>query len=209
MNQGEQWPLDLSILNDHHKDTFAHIKGWEARRDRAFYAIAALLGFLFLGVYYPVTVKAVFAKSATVAGAEVDLARLPVEVLVSLGWAVLFALVLRHCQASITVDRQYDYLHLVEKKISTASGDPDLFQREGRAYLLAYPAFSWWAYAFYAGIFPVTTVLVTGRLLAIECTSRERFSPLFDGFMWLGVVVSFFLYRLWPIIAKVCCKRSG
>ena len=94
--------------------------------------------------------------------------------------------------------------------MSTASGDPELFQREGSAYLLRYPAFSWWAYAFYAGIFPVTTVLVTARLLTIECTSKGRFHPLFDGFMWIGVVVSFFLYRLWPIIAKkVRRKASG
>ena len=38
-SEGHQ-PLDLSLLNDHHKDTFAHIKGWETRRDRTFYVVA-------------------------------------------------------------------------------------------------------------------------------------------------------------------------
>ena len=34
------------------------------------------------------------------------------------------------------------------------------------------------------------------------CPKDERFYPLFDGFMWIGVVVSFFPHRLWPILVK-------
>ena len=210
MNRGEEQALDLAILNDHHRDTFGHIKAWEMRRDRIFYVIATLVGFLFLGVYYPSTVRAVFANSVTIFGAEIDLASLPVEILVSFGWSILFALALRYCQASITVDRQYDYLHGVERKMAALSGDGDLFQREGSAYLSDYPAFSKWVYFFYAGIFPLTVVSVSAWLLAVECTSTgERFHAIFDAFMWLGVATSFFLYRLWPMVTKKRAKGAS
>jgi len=195
--------LDLSVLNDHHKDTFAHIKLWEARRDRTFYIIAVLLGFLFLAVNYPETVKAVVAKPAPLPSGELDLASLPVEILLSVGWAILFALVLRHCQASITAERQYKYLNLVEAKMATLCDDCDLFQREGRAYNDRYPAFSKWAYIFYAGLFPLGVVLVSGQLLLTEwCAEGNRFHRFFDGVLWLGVVVSFGLYRLWAPLRK-------
>lgn len=209
MTHGDEQALDLAILNDHHKDTFGHIKTWEMRRDRMFYFIATLVGFLSLGVYYPSTVRAVFANTVTILSAEIDLASLPVEILVSFGWSILFALALRYCQASITVDRQYDYLHGVESKMAVLNGGGDLFQREGRAYLSDYPAFSKWVYFFYAGIFPLTVVSVAAWVLVVEVTStEERFHRFFDGFMWLGCATSFFLYRLWPVITKKFANKA-
>ena len=201
MSPDETQDVDLSILYDHYKDTFAHIKEWERRRDRAFYTVAALIGFLFLGVYYPATVRAVFTKAA-IENAKINLTNLPVEILVSVGWSVLFALVLRHCQASITIDRQYNYLHGLERKLAAVTGDDELFQREGRAYLSRYPAFSTWTYLFYAAAFPLTVVFVSAILLIVEFVPGGRFHPVYDVVMGLGVAVSFVLYRLWPLLVK-------
>ncbi len=93
--------------------------------------------------------------------------------------------------------------------MAVLSGDGDLFQREGRAYLSDYPAFSSWAYFFYAGIFPLTVVSVSASLLAFECTSTGgRFHPIFDACMWLGVATSFFLYRFWPVVTKYVARAS-
>lgn len=201
--------VDLATLHDHYKDTFAHIKEWERRRDRAFFTAAALIGFLFLGVYYPATVKAVFTE-ATIANAKFDPTKLPVGILVSVGWSMLFVLVLRHCQASITIDRQYDYLHGLERKLAAVTGDDELFQREGHAYLSRYPAFSTWAHLFYAAVFPLTVVFVSTILLVFEFVPDEGiFHPIYDVVMGLGVVVSFFLYRLWPLIVKKWIKGGA
>ena len=198
--------IDLATLHDHYKDTFARIKEWERQRDRAFFTVAALIGFLFLGVNYPATVKAVFTE-ATIANARFDPTKLPVGIFVSVGWSVLFALVLRHCQASITVERQYVYLHGLERKLATVTGDDELFQREGKAYLSGYPAFSTWAYLFYAVLFPLTVAVVSAILLVFEFVSDERlFHPGYDVVMGLGIGVSFFLYRLWPLLIKLFKK---
>lgn len=200
--------VDLSTLHDHYKDSFSHIKEWERRRDFAFFAVAALIGSLFLGVNYPSTVKAVFME-ATIANAKFDPSKLPVGILISVGWSMLFALVLRHCQASITIDRQYDYLHGLERKLAEVAGDDELFQREGRAYLSKYPSFSTWTYLFYAAVFPLTVVYVSTVLLVFELISNDGlFHPTYDVVMGFGVVVSFFLYRLWPLIVKQWKKRT-
>lgn len=206
MSLDQTLAVDLATLHDHYKDTFAHIKEWERRRDRAFFAVAALIGFLFLGVNYPATVKAVFTE-ATLANAKFDPTKLPVGILLSVGWSVLFALVLRHCQASITIERQYHYLHALEGKLAAVTGDEGLFQREGLGYLSEYPAFSTWAYLFYAAVFPLTVVVVSTMLLVFESASNYGlFHPIYDAVMGLGIVVSFFLYRLWPLVVKKCVK---
>ncbi len=202
MSLGQTPAVDLATLHEHYRDTFAHIKGWERRRDRGFFTAAALIGFLFLGVNYPASVKAVFTE-ATIASARFDPSKLPVGILVSVGWSVLFALVLRHCQASITIERQYCYLHGLEGKLAAVTADGDLFQREGLAYLSNYPAFSAWAHLFYAVGFPLTVVVVSTILLVFEFVSGAGlFHPIYYVVMALGVVVSFFLYRLWPLLVK-------
>ena len=177
-------------------------------RSRVF-AVAAVIGFLFLGVNYPATVKAVFTE-ATLANAKFDPTKLPVGILVSVGWSVLFALVLRHCQASITIERQYCYLPGLAGILAAVTAAGDLFQREGLAYLSNYPAFSAWAHLFYAVGFPLTVVVVSTILLVFEFVSGAGlFHPIYDVVMALGVVVSFFLYRLWPLLVKKWMKGGA
>jgi hypothetical protein len=103
-----------------------------------------------------------------VSGAEVDLGALPLAALLSASWVFTFAIALRYCQVSINVERQYSYLHTLEEKISEALGDPDLYRREGRAYLRDYPLFSDWARICYAFVFPVIAALATLALVVAE-----------------------------------------
>jgi len=193
--------VDLSVLCEHHKDSFSQIKNWEKRRDRSFFAVAALLGFLLLSVHFPKVAKDLVESGAATETATI-LSDLPMTILVSFVWSLLFSVVLRYCQACIWVDRQYDYLHAVEKKMGEIAGNNELFQREGEAYLNKYPAFSSWATLFYIAVYPLTVVLVSLKLLHTECKSEENeFHLYFDGLMWLGIFISFFLYRGLPAFA--------
>lgn len=196
----------LTVLHDHYKDTFSYIKQKERQRDRTFYLVVVIIGFLFLGVTYPTTVKEIFTEG-TIANIGFDPSKLPVGILVSIGWSVLFMLVLKHCQSSISIERQYKYLHTLESKLAVQAGDEELYQREGSSYLSNYPLFLNWVYLFHTTIFPMIVFIVCLILLISEYSSNQNiFYEPYDSVMLAGITVSLFLHRMWPIIRKTYVK---
>ncbi len=199
----------LDILNDHYKDSFSHIRERETLRDRLFLVLIGLFGLLAFEIQFPANFGGVFGK-LSVAGAELNLSNLPLPALLAASWVVTLATGLRYCQASITIERQYAYLHTLEDKISRDLGDEDIYRREGRSYEQNYLLFSEWAWFCYVILFPIIVVLATTVLIVVEW-ARLRYPwpyKLFDSCIALGVVTSFLLYRL-PLIVKRIRKPFG
>lgn len=148
-------------------------------------------------------------RNIQVAGAKADLSRLPAGALVGTIWAFTLATTLRYCQVSTSVERQYDYLHTLEDCISQEFGKSGIYEREGRAYLEDYPAFSHWAWINYVYIFPLLAILVTISLVATEWLSLSSgwFYKTLDTLLALTIIVTFFLYRFVRPVRSFIAKR--
>lgn len=189
----------LEVLHDHYKESFSYIRERERLRDRLFLALIGLFALLVLEIQYPASFGGALG-SASILGTEIDLAALPLPGLLSASWVLTLAIALRYCQATVSVERQYDYLHGLEEKISRELGDEALYRREGKSYLDDYPLFQDWAYICYCFLFPIVAVVAVLALFWTEATRLPYPLPnkMFDGVIALAVVISLYLYRWHP-----------
>ena len=183
-----------SLLHDQYKDSFAFVRDREKLRDRLFLYVLLLLAALVTEVQYPEALPRALTE-VQAGDVKVDLASLPVRGLLSFTWVMLFAFCLRHIQVSVTIERQYSYLHKLEARLDEITREKGSFGREGKAYLANFPAFTAWAWFFYTVIYPVAVVLVCAWSLMVEWELPSTLNTAFDTGMAIGVVVSVVLYR--------------
>lgn len=189
----------LDVLHDHYKESFSLIRERERQRDRLFLVLIGLFALLVLEVQYPASFGGALGP-LKVAGAEVDLAALPLAGLLSASWVLTLAVALRYCQAVMLVERQYRYLHQLEDKLSQELGDEGLYRREGRAYLDDYALFQDWAWICYVFLFPVVAAVAVFALISTELARLPYPWPnkALDAVAALALVVCFYLYRWHP-----------
>lgn len=187
----------LEILHDHYRESFSCIRDREKQRDNLFLIIIALIGVVFLEVQY----SSIFGgtiKTIKLNFFEMDLSVMPIAIFLSITWTYLFVVVLKYCQLSIIVERQYDYLHKLEDRVSNFFGDLTTYCREGRAYLDKYPLFSNLAWIFYVAIFPIIIIISIGLLIYREQNSVvvPYYHLLYDIFVSCIIIIAFILYRI-------------
>jgi hypothetical protein len=190
---------NAALLHDHYKESFALIRENERQRDRLFLWLIALLIVLSLEVLYPANVHAV-TGIATVVGVNINVAAIPLALLLDVSWIFYAAFVLKYCRLSRTVERQYAYLHMLEDRMSGFLSDETIYRREGRAYLSDYPILLTWAWIIYAFIFPIALSLVVLYLFGVEVKSLPYAwgSKTLDG-VFVGVtIVTIIAYRFVP-----------
>lgn len=193
--------IKLNILHDHYKESFLYIRDREKQRDRLFLFIIALIGILFLEIQYAEIFPNIF-KNINLESFNLNLSTIPIFVFLSITWTYLFVLILKYCQIAIGIEKQYEYLHILEKKISNIFNDKEIYNREGRAYLKNYPIFSEFAWIFYVLIFPIIAILSTALLLYFEWNMENTvyYHLIYDSLLVLGVALSFILYRIWSFV---------
>lgn len=191
----------IDILNDHYKESFSYIRERERARDRAFSIIILIIGALFLQIQYPTDFQGSLGN-ISIQDAVINLRSLPLAALLSMTWTFLLVFTLRYCQTAINTERQYNYLHMLEKKISTELGDERIYRRESKAYLKNYPVFSNWVWFFYTIMFPIIIISAILTLLIFEYGNLRYpiFHKVFDTVLAVGVVLSFVLYRFAPLL---------
>lgn len=196
--------IKLNILHDHYKESFLYIRDREKQRDRLFLFIIALIGILFLEIQYAEIFPNIF-KSISLESFNLNLSTIPIFVFLSITWTYLFVLILKYCQIAIGIEKQYEYLHILEKKISNIFNDNEIYSREGRAYLKNYPIFSEFAWIFYVLIFPIIAILSTALLLYFEWNMENTvyYHLIYDSLLVLGVALSFILYRIWSFVITI------
>ena len=196
--------IKLNILHDHYKESFLYIRNREKQRDRLFLFIIALIGILFLEIQYAEIFPNIF-KSINLESFNLNLSTIPIFVFLSITWTYLFVLILKYCQIAIGIEKQYEYLHILEKKISDIFNDKEIYSREGRAYLKNYPIFSEFAWIFYVLIFPIIAILSTALLLSFEWNMENTvyYHLIYDSLLVLGVALSFILYRIWSFVITI------
>lgn len=117
--------------------------------------------------------------------------------LTSVIWFCLFATVVRYFQTVVLIERQYKYLHIMEKEISSNYHNK-MFIREGKAYLRNYPLFSEWTSFIYTIIFPVLLVIILVIKVVTEIPDIRYISlfPVIDLVIFLCISASTILYML-------------
>ncbi len=187
---------NLSLLHDHYKDSFSLIRSREDQRDSLFLWLLAFYLLMILEIQYPANIHGALG-SLSIAGNTINLQLVPLPLLLDASWVFLAAFVLKYCQTTKLVERQYPYLHRLEDSISDLLKDQGFYRREGHEYLSQYPLVLKWAWISYTFIFPAALILATLYLYGVEfkVLKYSWLSKLFDGIFGLSVIVSLVLYR--------------
>ncbi len=138
----------INLLYDHYKECVSDQKNNCKSRDKLFLYLLILLGILFLE-FYDATLTFNLAK---------DLLKDKTHFIINYQYFSIFlmfmllTLGLRYFQMCITIERNYSYIHEVEKKINLLSSN--LISKEGTSYLGNYPIFSNFMDTVYKLLFP-------------------------------------------------------
>ncbi len=196
--------IKLEVLHDHYKESFSHIREREKQRDRLFLFLIALIGVLFLEIQYA-DIFSTILGNVKFEFIELHISVMPISVFLSVTWTYLFVIVLKYCQSTIIIERQYEYLHHIEDKISQLFGDQSVYCREGKAYLDKYPLFSNIVWIFYILLFPIIIILSVGLIIYLESYKIEAplYHLIYDLVLAIGIFVSFMFYRFFPLIKDV------
>jgi len=154
----------FEVLYDHYKDSFSHIKGYQALRNRLYLYAVTLLAIL--QVSSPETgPKAVAKLAETHLGSQLQVSPALVGALLGV---VLLVVVLRYFQTSATIDLQYDLLHEQEEQLCEMVGGRPLFVRERSGYTddKPRPLFRRFVGLLYRWLFPV--LLLVGALAELR-----------------------------------------
>lgn len=197
----------LEILHDHYKESFSYIREWEEKRDRLFIFVITIIGVLFLEIQYSDLFSSILGN-IKLEFVELNIALMPISVFLSLTWTYLFTIILKYCQHSILIERQYDYLHHLESKISKFFGDQNIYCREGRAYLNKYSLFSELAWIYYSFLFPIIVILSIWLAIYLEWNkiSGPLYHLAYDSSLSIAVITYLIFYRFYPLCKKIVLK---
>lgn len=179
---------ELEIYYDHYKDTFSWLRKYLDSRDRYFKYLVFLLAILVLNSSLPSdfaeVTQVILKKNIGVSGFSNFM------LIDSLLLFSILSVSIKYFQFNLLIERQYPYLHHIEKKLSRKLKNFNVF-REGKAYLNHYPIFSSIVHRIYTIAFPILLVtLVTYKwLYIIESVNKP-------GFFWFDTIVSLFIIIL-------------
>ncbi len=156
------------ILYDHYNNTFSYIKECIKKREKLF-----ILAFVFLFINF---LQIFFSEECLKIANRLLENEINAKSLIFIGegffsnilWFFLLGVVIRYFQINILINRQYDYIHKLEKKICKLVNDKNFLTREGVAYLKKYSFFSDWVHILYVYIFPSLLLLISLSRIIVE-----------------------------------------
>ncbi len=140
-------------LYDHYKESVELIREQIKARDRAFFFLLAAIGLSLLQLGAPAeTTEAIrsFLTAKTGASLALNLSVIKSAILV-----IVLAVDVRYLQATIYVERQYSYVHSIEKELCSTGIK---ITREGDAYLSDYPFLLNVIHVVYTIVFPAIII---------------------------------------------------
>lgn len=185
----------FTALCSHYSDTFANIKESIKLRDRLTALILLVLTFLALYTFWPTDAITAFSRmSEQKLGVAISV---DVSFLGSIVWFALLIVVVQYTQVVVYIERQYKYIHKIEKELHKHFDNSVAFTREGKSYLKDYPKFSDWIWILYTIIFPlVLGVVVLVKIISewVACFNSITVSLLFNTSISVFILISIILY---------------
>jgi hypothetical protein len=185
-------------LHDHYKDTFSHIRERERQRDRLFLIVLGVLALLLLQLHHSLLLQQAVTE-VTIARLKFNLSNIPFPVLLSASWMFLAVFLLRYYQVVIHIEKQYDYLHPLESRLSKALGEDGSIGRESIGYTTKKASFfRHWVWVFYTGLFPAIVLASIGWALLLEwnITLIPLAHKCFDSALAVMVLLSLVFYGI-------------
>ena len=126
-------PIDLSVLHSHYQDTAQIVRTCEKQRNRLFFLLVVVIGALALQIEFSVRLSDL-VEMAGVGRTRIDFQTVPRQALLSATWILFSFVVLRYYQTTLHVEKQYDYIHSIECRLSECLSHSDIISRESSAY---------------------------------------------------------------------------
>lgn len=144
------------LLYDHYKETFIIIKDNLIQRNRFFVMVFGTMALQFL---FAISPKSITSLLTTIIqnSYNIDISGQMV-IIQCLLWLVLLYFTMRYYQSTIYIERQYNYIHLLEADIAVTMEIK--FDRESGNYLKKYPKMNDMIDIIYKWIFPIIYCLV-------------------------------------------------
>ena len=181
----------LELLYDHYKDTYGLVKDAQSNRNKTFLFLNIALVINLLFVIEPTSVI-IIATSWLKESHGVDI-RLQVEIFQVFLWLILLYFTMRYVQVNCYIERQYRYIHQLEKSITDKSEIK--IDRESENYLGDYPFVLKGVHIFYTWIFPILFGIAIAYKIIIEIRNSAFGIPVvFSCIIFLCCLVLFFLY---------------
>lgn len=184
---------DLEIAYDHYKETFTLIKDSEKDRNKIFIILCLLIAGLYLLATEPNSLFQVLKDLVKEYGKTSI--NFSISIVQSLLWIVLLFYSMRYFQVNSYIERQYNYLHIIEEEINAKI--EFTFCREGKSYLDKYPMVLDLIYYIYTWVFPVIYIGIVLYKIIMEWVSRYNMrGVLLDTLIAGCIIVASCLYIL-------------
>lgn len=181
-------------LCSHYRDTFDVHRTSRKQRDTLFYGLLIILSVFTLQLSsteaVTIIVSEFISKSTGIKlGGNIDF-------ISTFLWLFMLGFTTRYYQLVIEIERQYSYLHVLEKNLNTFYPGSKVFTREGEFYLSNHPRFSNWVWSLYTLVFPILIIFcVFMRIFSqVEVINFIEVNQLIDFICFLIVEISSILY---------------
>lgn len=159
----------LEFLVGHYNDTYATHRAVHQERNQFFFYLLICFALFLLNTRNSSLIQELLKWALK--GQDAAFADSVVPYCSALLWVILVGVAVRYFQLCIQVERQYDYLHAMEKELNAyyPTGSK-AFTREGASYLNDYPLFSNWMWCVYTVGLPVVLMVASALRIPIDAS---------------------------------------
>ena len=191
------------LLMDHYKDTFQHILVHWKTRNRLFVFALIIIALMALDLVSPGSLSKLV--NGYIERSVNNPPTFDFDVIGSAAWFLLLSIVIQYYQRSISVDRQYKYIHKLEEQICEDMGG-DLVTREGKSYFSKtgaadkpgkQPLFTRAVGPIYVYFFPLFLISFVIMKVVHENLWPEKATDYFNIVVGLSIISYNIFYVLW------------
>ena len=183
----------LQLLAEHYKNTFDFLQSKLKQRDRVFLFVLVILILMLFQINAPQESEDMIFQLIS---SKLDIStQMDMSFIQSIIWFGLLADTLKYFQLVVFIERQYDYLHQLEKQLSEEY-EGKAFTREGKSYLKDYPEILSWASYLYTVLFPLILMFICGFKIGRELKTFgfQQATYWFNTVICLIITISVALY---------------
>ncbi|MBE7661528.1 hypothetical protein G1K77_13375 [Tenacibaculum finnmarkense] len=189
---------ELEIYYDHYKDSFSYLRQYLKQRDKYFMYSVILLSLVFFNSMLPEDFEIVSKELIKNKIGIKEFSNL--KLINSFLLFSLLSVVIKYFQINLLIERQYSYLHHIEKRLSFKLKEFNIF-REGKAYLNQYPIFGSIVHRIYTIGFPFLLIILLLTKWKTYFSSSSNFKLVsffsFDTLtIWTTITLTIF-YLIW------------
>jgi hypothetical protein len=185
-------------LCSHYKDSFDVHRSTIKQRDTLFYSLLTILAIFTLQMSSADMVASMLNEYVDkLIGVKLGN---NLDFMITLMWLLLFGFSTKYFQIVLEIERQYNYLHVLEKQLNSYYLTSKAFTREGDAYLNKYPIFSNWIWLLFTLFFPSLILFsaitkINSEIVTMNSIQLNQIID-FSCYLMIGTSSILYMYRL-------------